>query len=110
MTENAKFQYDDFVKKSSTKKREISWVDTRKKRVDEILSAYAGTCPEEALVSQEVWEFSITQYLRKSRKLAYQRKKLDEEKKKTEKKQNWKGLGKEPKDRWNSRGKKTELT
>ena len=34
-------------------------------------------------MSQEVWEFSITQYLRKSRKLAYQRKKLDEEKKKT---------------------------
>ena len=43
---------------------------------------------------KEVWEFTITQYLRKSCKLAYQRKKLGEENKKAGKYKNertWKG-------------------
>ena len=47
MADNAKFQFDEFVKKEVPKNRgKFLEFDMRKECVDEFLSAYAGTCPE----------------------------------------------------------------
>ena len=135
VVDNAKFQYNQFLKKEVvSEKDEFLLFDMRKQRVDVFLRDFIGINPqykdlwsicklifilqhgqsytergfsvnnkisdvnmqEDALISQrlvydcllkserEVWEFPITPELRKSCKLAHQKKRLDDQNKKLE--------------------------
>ena len=46
MADNAKFQYDEFVKEEVPQNRDkFLEFDMRKEHIDEFLSVYAGKCP-----------------------------------------------------------------
>ena len=46
MADNAKFQYDEFVKEEVPKNTDkFLEFDMRKEHIDEFLSVYAGNCP-----------------------------------------------------------------
>ena len=143
VADNAKFQYDQFMKKEVVNnKEEFLSFDMRKQRVDVFLHGYIGINPqykdlwsicklifilqhgqsytergfsinkkisdvnmqEDALISQrlvydylmknekEIWDFPITPDLRKSCKLAYQKKRLHDQQTKEARVENEKSL------------------